>query len=181
VLDSGPTPLGVESTVLDVTRTPPVILRPGGVTREALELILGEVRLLSASAAEGGALVSPGLLDKHYAPHAEFVLCLALPPAQALSTLRTLAQQELDAGRRVGLLLADEDQPAFAGLDVEIYRLGAADDLETIARRLYAGLRTLDELGVEVILGCDFGSRGLGLAIRDRLRRAASRVIGQVD
>jgi L-threonylcarbamoyladenylate synthase len=99
------------------------------------------------------------------------------PPAAALEKIIELAHLNHTQGRRVGLLLTDEDRPYFSDLHIRIISLGPAADLAQIARNLFAGLRALDEQRVDVILARDFGERGLGLAIRDRLRRAASRVI----
>ena len=186
ILNGGPTPIGVESTVLDVTRTPPLILRPGGVTREALEEIIGPVAVRGECGREAmsspeagsspGPQPSPGLLAKHYAPRAELVLC-AGARAAAVEKMAWLAHLNHADGRRVGLLLADEDMPNFSDVPARFFCLGPAGDLAQIARNLFTGLRALDEQGVEVILARDFGEQGLGLAIRDRLRRAASQVI----
>lgn len=88
-----------------------------------------------------------------------------------------LAQKFLDEGKKVGLLIADQDRLFFAELPALIFLLGAADDLAQVARNLFAGMRRLDEQGAEVILARGFGRQGLGLAIDDRLRRAASRVV----
>jgi L-threonylcarbamoyladenylate synthase len=74
---------------------------------------------------------------------------------------------------RVGLLLTDEDFPAFAGISATFQSVGSAGKLEDVARQLFATLRALDQAGVSVILVRDFGTAGLGLAIRDRLVRAA--------
>jgi L-threonylcarbamoyladenylate synthase len=81
----------------------------------------------------------------------------------------------------VGLLLANEDIEHFKSVSGVSYPLGSSDDLESIARNLYAGMRALDDQHAEIILTRDFGSRGLGLAIHDRLLRAASTVVTAVD
>ncbi|HID86981.1 MAG TPA: hypothetical protein EYP55_06320 [Anaerolineae bacterium] len=90
--------------------------------------------------------------------------------------MRQEAQAQMADGRRVGVLVADEDVVAFADLGLVVEAVGSAEDLSTVARRLFGALRALDARGVEIILARDFGSHGLGLAIRDRLRRAASSV-----
>ncbi|MFP4345064.1 MAG: L-threonylcarbamoyladenylate synthase [Anaerolineales bacterium] len=173
LLDAGPTPVGVESTVLSLLTSVPTILRPGGVEREALEALLGEVELRAESVEPAEETVpSPGTLAQHYAPRADLVLYRGarLP---MLAALRRDALQLQGAGRRVGLLLASEDLIFFGGLPLVRRAAGSQKDLETVARRLYKTLRALDEEGVETILARDFGSAGLGLAIRDRLTRAA--------
>lgn len=175
LVDGGETNIGIESTVLDLTGDFPLILRPGGVTREMLSAELGwEVAVRGAAATEG-AQSSPGLLLQHYSPRAELIYLVGLPPAEALAELRRLAEQAIADGRRVGALLVEEDQPAFCGLPVAVESLGDGQDLWQAARRLYAGMRALDEQQVDLILSRDLGEAGPGLALRDRLRRASHR------
>jgi L-threonylcarbamoyladenylate synthase len=173
VLDGGSTTIGVESTVLDVSSIPARILRPGGVTREMLESVIGAVEVLGQKRKPEKGLPSPGLLEKHYAPHAEMLLFTG-QDARAL-LLASLTESRL-AGRTVGVLAADEEAEALQAAGAVVYRLGG--DMNSIARQIYAGMRWLDGQGVELILCRDFGEGGLGLAIRDRLTRAATRVVG---
>lgn len=176
ILDGGATSVGVESTVLDVTREPPMILRPGGVSREAIEAVIGKIELRNNRPnSEDEAQVSPGLLGKHYTPNAELILCRG-EASSALEKLSELAKQAQVEGRSVGLLLTNEDMASFDSYCIP-YPLGASNDLEAIARNLYAGMRALDDQGVNLILTRDFGKQGLGLAIHDRLLRAASQII----
>lgn len=175
ILDGGPTSIGVESTVLDLSGAVPLLLRPGGVTLEALAGVLGAVEQRTRPTA-GIPLASPGLLDRHYAPQAEMRLFTG-QDAALRNAMRNVADEELAVGRTVGLLLADDDLPFFAGLDCPVFALGPLSDLAAIAQRLYDGLRVLDRTGVEIILTRDAPAHGLGLAIRDRLRRAAQVVI----
>jgi L-threonylcarbamoyladenylate synthase len=178
VLDGGPTPIGVESTVLDLTTALPTLLRPGGVSLEELRAALGEVALGGRAAA--GAMRSPGLLDRHYAP--DSALWLAIGPAEAaLAWLRERAAAELAAGRRVGLLVPDEDAARLAGLGADVEPLGPAADHGAVARRLYAALRALDARRPDVILARDLGESGLARAIGDRLRRAAAGRVVEVE
>lgn len=172
ILDAGPTPIGVESTVLDLTGPVPVILRPGGVPREALEAELGPVAVREQLPTPEAGMPSPGLLTRHYAPGAELRLFLG-PTEAVLKTMHDQAQAHIATGRRVGILVADEDAPAFADLDVIGETVGSADDLNMVAQRLFGALRALDAQGVDLILARDFGAQGLGSAVRDRLRRAA--------
>ena len=175
ILDAGPTPIGVESTVLDLTQPVPTILRPGGLPREALEAVLGEVALLGRIEPADEGLPSPGLLPRHYAPRAQLLLFVGSAEA-LLTAMGEWARTLTRAGRRVGVLIADEDR-ALLPEPVIVQRVGLADDLDSVARNLFAALRALDGQGVEVILARDFGTAGLGLAVRDRLSRAAG---GQV-
>jgi L-threonylcarbamoyladenylate synthase len=173
LVDGGSTRIGIESTVLDLTGGEPVILRPGGVTREQLSALLGRpVTVRSVTAA--GPQISPGLLPQHYSPRAELIYLLG---EGAAPRLRQLAEAEIARGRLVGLLVVEEDLPAFEGLQVLTAALGPVSDLWQAAHRLYAGMRWLDEQGAEVILARDLGEAGPGLALRDRLRRAATQVL----
>lgn len=172
ILDGGPTPLGVESTVLDVSVSPARILRPGGVTMEMLQAVIGSVTVLARGPEEDQGLPSPGLLETHYAPRAELILCQGRDARRALAIELRAA---LMAGRRAGVLALDEDAANLMQAGAVVYALGA--DVSSVARNLYAGMRWLDAQGVDVILARDFGADGLGLAIRDRLTKAASRIV----
>ncbi len=179
VLDGGATTVGVESTVLDLTCSPPRLLRPGGVSLEALQAQIGEVLYtprFTSAAEELAPQPSPGLLAKHYAPRAE--LWLFTGEREGVSGKMRQAAVELGkTGRRVGVLISEEQQGSFGDLAVEVYLLGSEKRLDDMAKRLYVGLRALDRQGVEVILAPEVVAEGLGLAIRDRLRRAATRVV----
>jgi L-threonylcarbamoyladenylate synthase len=175
ILDGGPTAIGVESTVLDVIAAPPLILRPGGVTPEELARVIGPVNVRHTQPT-AGPQVSPGLLAKHYAPRARLVLCTGLA-GDARQKMLQLARLHLAQGQALGLLLADEDAPHFAELPAHIVTLGPAEDMAQIARNLFAAMRALDQAGVTVMLARDFGRAGLGLAIFDRLQRAAGDVV----
>ncbi len=176
ILDGGATHVGVESTVLSLLTAPPTILRPGGVSREALAQFLGELPLLAQTAPTSTALPSPGTSLQHYAPRARVILYCGTRTAMC-TALRAEAIRLAAQGGRVGLLVAVEDMPVFAGLPAVVQPVGSQAEPEEVARHLFAGLHALDRAGVDVILARDFGAAGLGLAIRDRLTRAAA---GQV-
>ncbi len=171
ILDAGPTQVGVESTVLDLTRTPPTILRPGGVSREALEEVLGEVAIASPIAAVDKGLPSPGMLPRHYAPSVPVVLCDGSEEA-LVETVRRL-QREGFAVRQIGILL-----PQGWGLPDEltpiVFRWGRWGDWEALAQRLFEGLRWLEQQQVSAIVVPLPPPVGLGLALRDRLLKAAT-------
>ncbi|HEX6817175.1 MAG TPA: L-threonylcarbamoyladenylate synthase [Ktedonobacterales bacterium] len=173
LLDGGPCSVGVESTVLDLATSPPRILRPGGVTLEALREVLGTVEgPPSDLQPPQGIAAAPGQMERHYAPRAHLVVFDAQGQA-ALEAISGQARDALARGQRVGALLPDEEAQPLADLGVTIARLGPASDLAGISRQLYAALRSLDKSGVDLILAHTFGTEGLGLALRDRLRRAA--------
>lgn len=176
ILDGGPSWIGVESTVLDLSAPQPVILRPGGVPREALEEVLGSLEIARRAMKGDQAAKSPGLLARHYSPRANLVLLVG-PREAALEYMARRATELTAQGRRVGLLVTLEDAKDLKveGVDVEL--LGTAEDPEAIARGLYRALRSLDSRGVEVILARDMGTRGILLAVHDRLSRAAAQVV----
>lgn len=166
LIDGGPTPIGVESTVLDLTGDEPAILRPGGIAREDIERALGAPVRVARRAADGAAAMpAPGMLDRHYAPRARLHVCAGLDELLARHA------EHAAAGRRAGALLTDAQSEACAGIGPQ-FVLGAG--LAEVARSLYAGLRALDAAGVDAILITDVPRGGLGDAIADRLRRAAA-------
>jgi len=173
VLDGGSTHIGVESSVVDLTVDPPMLLRPGGVTITALRQVLPELTFAPRYVAtDGEALPAPGMLLRHYAPNAPLTV-VAGDHAAALERIRAEAQAAINAGLRVGVLAFDEDAPALADLPVRIVQLGPAANPEVVAQRLFAALRAIEQTGVDLILARDPGQEGLSLTIRDRLVRAA--------
>jgi L-threonylcarbamoyladenylate synthase len=150
VVDGGPCEVGIESTILDLTREPPEVLRHGGVPREALEAALGRP-LVEATVAEGGAVRAPGMVASHYAPRAR----LEVVTGEALAT-------------RAGALRAAGQQVAV----IATSDLGA--DADAWARSLYRVLRETDAAGPEVILIPSPPAGRLAAGLADRLRRATS-------
>jgi L-threonylcarbamoyladenylate synthase len=174
VVDAGPTQVGLESTVLDLSGERPTVLRPGAVTLEMLRQTLPDVELRdSAVAAEAGAAMpAPGLLARHYSPQSPLTLYEG-DRAAVLARMCRDAEAASRSGRKVALLVNDEDDVGTTPAVIE--RLGPSADLESVAARLYAAVRKVDGLGVDEILVHGFSSRtGLGLALQDRLRRAAA-------
>ncbi|BCL84157.1 threonylcarbamoyl-AMP synthase [Ktedonobacteria bacterium brp13] len=175
ILDGGPCSVGVESTVLNLCSEIPTILRPGGISLEALQSVLPQVQSPEARNNQTGEqekqeLAAPGQMLIHYSPHIPTYLVEG-----NVEEMRALMQREIvqrqQQGERVGLLLADEDLPTFQESGAELYLLGKTN--AQVATRLFAGLRTLEEAGVQVILCRTFSQQGLGLAVRDRLLKAA--------
>ncbi|MEW6502705.1 MAG: L-threonylcarbamoyladenylate synthase [Chloroflexota bacterium] len=181
VLDGGDCSIGLESTVLDLTQDPPVILRPGGIPREEIERIIGKVLLATKSPEMEEVLPSPGLLQRHYSPNSTLILVENTSGNRA-SAIKVMLDFVLKAQKEVqkpiGILTVNEETHHYESFhQLEVISLGSVNNLQEIGRNLFAGLRTLEQAGVEVILTTDFGEEGLGLAIRDRLRRAASQII----
>jgi len=177
VLDAGPCDIGVESTVLDLCSETPRILRPGGVSLEALRSVLPDVqppaqRRTEVEDEDIFAKKAPGQLLTHYAPTVPLVLFDDTVETMRSAMLAEI-QRRCEQGEHVGVLLAEEDIPTFQDSGALLYSPGSADDLKQVAANLFAGLRTLEEAHVQVILCRNFGDQGLGLAIRDRLLKAA--------
>lgn len=191
VLDAGPCAVGVESTVLDVTTNPPRILRPGGVTLEALREVLPGVQgpaeqpsaqqRDTAESDEREAVRAPGQMERHYAPRTRLVVFDA-QGERALAAVRAEIAAAWARGERAGALLPDDEaeELTLAGLVVPVARLGPSGDLAGISRRLYAALRELDAADLDVLVTHTFGTDGLGLALWDRLRRAAGGTLRSV-
>jgi len=163
VVDSGEATLGLESTVVDVCAQPPVLYRPGMITFE-------QVRALCPSLVtyDGGSApqASPGLDLKHYSPRARLILL----ETAGRDNLLPLAAQLQATGETVGVMLPNAIPREMSYL---VYPWGDLEDQETLARRLFAGLRELDAAGATVIVCPLPEDKGLGVAIRDRLFRAA--------
>ncbi|HEY6447965.1 MAG TPA: L-threonylcarbamoyladenylate synthase [Acidobacteriaceae bacterium] len=181
ILDGGETTHGVESTVADVTERGCTILRPGVITLEQMRAVCaGEVQMSGAEAgdAEGSDPVagaeSPGLALRHYAPRARLVL-IGGEGEEQKSAFGAAARACDEAGEALGLMLPDAFQNAVIGRKARVYRWGSWNDEEELAQRLFAGLRWLDGGGVTAIV-CPLPlGNGIGVAIRDRLRKAARR------
>jgi L-threonylcarbamoyladenylate synthase len=159
VLDGGPCRVGVESTIVSLAEGIPVVLRPGGTTREDLAEALGRpVGLARERAPEGSPLVAPGQLERHYATR---------------TPLRLLSARAIGPGRsgRVGLLaFAGPPASGFAAVEV----LAPDGRPATAAANLFAALRRLDARGLDLLMAEPCSEEGLGSAIMDRLRRCAA-------
>jgi L-threonylcarbamoyladenylate synthase len=173
ILDGGASTIGVESTIVDLGEGRPRLLRPGGVTAEQLRSLLPNLEVVERyiTPESVGALTAPGQLLKHYAPTAELWVVEGDYPAM-MEMLRREVEKRVAAGQKAGVLIGEGDQALFQGLEIEVEVLG--DALSVIAQRLFGALRRLDERGVGVIFARSFPQIGIGLAIRDRLFRAAS-------
>jgi L-threonylcarbamoyladenylate synthase len=166
LLDGGSCDVGVESTILDLTAGQPVLLRPGGVTVDRIEALLGVA--VGRQARED--VRAPGMLASHYAPRARVEV---VPPA----ALAARAAELSDAGQRVAVLLApgqarDEARAALQGQS-NVFLLDLGESEEDAAQRLYAALRQADQESADVVLASAPEARGLGEALADRLMKAA--------
>jgi L-threonylcarbamoyladenylate synthase len=181
VLDGGATQVGVESTVLDLSVCPPMVLRPGGTTFEALREVLGEVELHPFVAAEKqmaiGETRSPGMKHKHYAPKAKLILVEGNVPA-VVKKIREMAGDYGRKGCRVGVLATDETAAKYDADAVK--SLGSRFNLDAVAQNLFRLLREFDAEEVDVIVAEGVPAEGLGLAVMNRLRKASGYEIVKV-
>ena len=175
ILDGGPCEIGLESTVLDLTHESPVILRPGGVTKSMLEEVLHEEVYLAGSILRplqpDEKALSPGMRYKHYAPKGNVTLVKGSETA-VVSTLRLLCRQDLAAGKKSCVLCFTEHVPMLS--DCCPHDMGSVENHAEIAHRLFDILRHLDQEGMETIYSEVIPPEGVGLAVMNRLGRAAA-------
>lgn len=165
IVDGGPCPVGIESTVLSLVGPVPTLLRPGTISVDDLRPVIGQVALPATAPEATAARPSPGMMDRHYAPRAT----VRIVPAAERARLLAAAADEADAGRRTGgLLMADAADPRIAPV------IRMPDDPAGYASRLYAALHELDDAGCDLILIDQPPDTPAWAGIRDRLRRAAT-------
>lgn len=166
IVDGGTTGVGLESTVLDCTEDIPVILRPGGVTKEQLEALIGEVRVDQALKDEKEAPKSPGMKYTHYAPNAPLIIVKG-----SEKFLQEQVEYFQKQGKKVGVLTTHENKNSYHA--DQILTCGYRDKLETVASELYHVLRSFNDYDVDVILSESFPEHGVGQALMNRLVKAA--------
>lgn len=174
VLDAGPTNIGVESTVLDMTVDLPLVLRPGGTPYEVLKRMLARVELHPVAVAEIELSVekarSPGMKHRHYAPDADVVVVEG-ELSSVVGKVKELSEFYMSKGKKVGVLATDETAGYYRA-DV-VKSLGSRSDLGVIAKNLFRLLREFDLERVDVIIAEGIPTEGLGLAVMNRLRKAS--------
>ncbi len=157
-LDGGPCEVGVESTIVSFLEEIPRLLRPGGLQLEEIESVIGKV---NARSNEQETPFSPGQLPRHYAPRTPIII---------EEWKKNISAYE---GKKIGALLFREADPSFSFQTIEV--LSPSGDLREAAANLFASIRRLDALGLDLILAETVPEAGLGRAIMDRLRRASKR------
>ena len=199
IIDGGPVGIGVESTIVDVSSAVPAVLRPGAITMEMLEEVLGEVSVDPAILGPLSADVrpkAPGMKYKHYAPKADLTLVepgtgadrnTGADPETGLDEtqlqamirkVRELSREKIEAGYKVGVICTDESRDCYT--DGEVRSIGARKSQASVAHNLYALLREFDDLGVDYIFSESFPKDHLGQAIMNRLSKAAGYKIVKV-
>lgn len=166
VVDGGMTGVGVESTVLDCTGTTPMILRPGGISKEELEEVVGKVDVDQSMLNETEKPKSPGMKYTHYAPDAPLSIVDGTP-----SFIQSIIDTYRKEGKRVGVLTTEENR-SFYNAD-HIIVCGKRSDLRTVANHLYEALRSFNEHPLDVLVSESFPSEGVGQAVMNRLLKAA--------
>ena len=167
IVDGGPCTVGVESTIIDLTVTPPRLLRPGGLPLESLRQVLGEVavdKAVTGLLAAGERPRAPGMKYRHYAPHAPVTVVTGEPERSARRIQGLLSDT-------AGVICFDEYAPLFPGHI--IHKLGPAADKSAQARHVFDALRTFDGTDVTEIFAQCPDDGGMGLAVANRLKKAA--------
>ena len=176
ILDGGEVGIGVESTIVDLTGEVPTILRPGYVTEEMLQRVLGEVQTdpTLMQKVEGGRPKAPGMRYRHYAPKG--ILSLVEGEAgEVTARINALVSEAAAQGSRTGVLCTEESIGQYRA-DV-VRSLGSREDMRSIALHLYRALREFDTEGVETIYAESFSRDGFGQAVMNRLLKAAGYTI----
>lgn len=170
IIDAGATGIGVESTVLDLSGKKPLILRPGGVSREELTALIGKVEYDPSLKDKDELPKSPGMKYTHYCPDAEVIL------VRDFSLLKETYEQKMATGLKIGLMISEEGYAQLADTlndKIKVEKLGSRKDLAEIATRIYGSLRSLDRQKVDLIYVEIFPEEGIGVALMNRLKKAA--------
>lgn len=165
--------IGVESTIVDCTVNPPIVLRPGGITLEMLKEVDNNIeidRALKEKPREDLKPKAPGMKYRHYAPKAKLKIIRG-NNEKSVEIIRKMIENYIEKNKSVAVLTIDENIDKFN--KGKIISLGSRENLDEIARNLFESLRKCDDLGVEYILCQGFDEKGVGLAIMNRLNKAA--------
>lgn len=166
IIDGGKTDIGLESTVLDLTQDVPSVLRPGGVSMEKLQGVIKTIHLFKSQ----DKIFSPGMYPRHYSPKAKVILIDENDRIE-VEKVRKLAYDFILQGYSVGIIAKEENKEKYSEFNVK--SLGPGDDLIKCAANLFSILRDFDRFSVDVIISESVKEEELGLAIMDRLRKAA--------
>lgn len=165
--------IGVESTIVDCTVHPPCVLRPGGITLEQLREIDSDIYMDKAIMQKPSKDLkpkAPGMKYRHYAPKAP-VKIIEGNMEQTIAKINEMLQYYIDDKKKVGILACDETKNNYK--DGIVVSLGSLNNMQEIASNLFETLRYLDDLDVDIILSESFEEKGIGVAIMNRLRKAA--------
>ena len=173
IIDGGAVGIGIESTIVDVTSEIPMVLRPGYITMEMLEKVVGKVGIDKAITGPVSPDVkpkAPGMKYKHYAPKAELTMFKG-ELKNVVEHINNLTDKNVKSGIKTGIIACEETKDMYkAG---EVLSIGSRNNEDTIAHNLYGVLRKFDDMNVDVIYGETFEDNRLGQAIMNRLLKAA--------
>lgn len=180
IIDGGSVEIGVESTILDVTVDPPMILRPGAVTKEMLEKIIGKVDVDSALLSDTSeeAPKAPGMKYRHYAPKAQMII-VSGEPKEIVKAIKQIAYEQERLGYKVGIIATNETRSLYTKGVVK--SIGSRSNENSIAKNLYKVLREFDEEDVSYIYCEAFDEEGIGSAVMNRLDKAAGHHVIQAS
>ena len=165
--------IGVESTIIDCTVNPPLVLRPGGITLEVLKEIDSNIEIdsaLKSKPTENFKPKAPGMKYRHYAPKAHLKIIKG-KNEKTIEIINEILENYIEKGNDVAILTTDENLNKFNS--GKVISLGSENNLNEIAKNLFETLRKCDDLGVQHILCQGFEEKGVGLAIMNRLNKAA--------
>lgn len=179
ILDGGPVGIGIESTIVDFSEKIPMILRPGYITAEMIQEVIGEIRIDPGLASENEEIrpKAPGMKYRHYAPRAALIL-VSGPKERVQKKINELAKKAAEEGKSAGIIGTEETRDGYRyGI---VKSIGTRTDADSIARHLYGILREFDQLDVEIIYSESFSASGIGQAIRNRMLKAAGHQVIEV-
>ena len=171
ILDGGEVGLGLESTIIDVTGKP-TILRPGFITQEMLEEVIEEVELdktLLAKPTEDFVPKAPGMKYRHYAPKTELVIV----KGDAKGVAERIREEIENFDGEAAIITVDEHQSLYEEVDAKVVSWGSLENMNAIAHQIFDALRRVDDWGVDIIYCEAFEEKDLGLAVMNRLTKAA--------
>ncbi|MCE5221557.1 MAG: threonylcarbamoyl-AMP synthase [Clostridium sp.] len=173
ILGGAQSDIGVESTIVDCTVVPPIVLRPGGITLEMLREVdsrIGIDKAIMEKPRENLKPKAPGMKYKHYAPNAK-VTIISGERKKTVEKVREIVHYNIEKGKKVCILTVEENVKEYTeGISIV---LGSIVDLSTVAKSLFEALRKCDDLGVDLILAEGYEEEGVGVAIMNRLNKAA--------
>jgi len=172
IVDGGQVEIGLESTIIDMTVLPPVILRPGEITQEMLEEVIGEVRKGPSTLSEDSKEKpkAPGMKYRHYAPKGKLVIVEGDLEKEVLA-IQKLVNEKLREKKKAGIIATEETINEYQ--EGIVKNIGSRSNLSTIAANLYGILREFDEEEVEFIYSESIPVQGIGEAIKNRMDKAA--------
>jgi L-threonylcarbamoyladenylate synthase len=180
ILGGGSCQVGLESTIVDCTSSPPCVLRPGGVTLDMLRKVDSAIYIDPAvmkKAEENFKPKAPGMKYRHYAPKAPMKIVQG-DLQKTIEIIKEIVQNSIDENKQVGILATEESIDKYPqGM---VISLGSRMDVESIGKNLFEALRRFDDAGVDIILSEAFEEDGFGTAVMNRLKKSAGYDIIQV-